>query len=338
MAGLYSGQRNDDSKDIPSHREVPHLSLARQPRIVFVSGPTATGKSEFAIKMCEKFGGEIVNADSIQFYAGLDIGSAKPTDADFKRAHHHLFSVKGVGETINASEYRKLFLTTIKERSRFADTFFVVGGSGFYLKGVLHGHFDTPTPTQEIRLQVNVWLKQIGALAAFEWLTNLDPLFASKISANDIYRIGRARENYLMTGQTPSQIRDSFRSTPIGYRHTLICLFQNRDEHKQSVSHRTQQMLRLGLIEETSSLLKVSPAGWAPLRSVGYKQCADFLQNSESKDTLGEKINQATHNLIKRQLTWFRAQPEAIWFETNHSNNAAQNWLSEFLCKPAYST
>lgn len=288
--------------------------ITAKPKLTFVVGPTASGKSAWAMHEAIRLNGEIVNADSVQIYKGLDIGAAKPSNDDRKKVPHHLFDLVEPNETFTAGDYRRAALKVITERA-VTTPLFIVGGSGFYLQALENGMFDVGPVSPEIAKKVDSWA-QTGEV--FEQLKKVDPASAQKINSNDHYRLGRALAVSLSEGRPFSKLQREFESDS---RHKLNTEYEivkigfapDRGELRKRVEARTAGMLKAGFINEVKSLLARGYGESKALGSVGYKECVDFLAGRLKQEDLAAAIVTSTMQLAKRQLTWFKRDREIKW-------------------------
>jgi tRNA dimethylallyltransferase len=303
-------------------------------KVVFVVGPTASGKSELALRLAEKFQGAIINCDSIQLYKSVNIGSAKPSPEDFARAPHFLFDVVPEGQEITAGWYHREFFATIKSLEGKFPVVFVVGGTGFYFQAIEKGMYSIGAANPDIQRQVEAELEEEGgAECLYQELVRQDPATAEKISANDHYRLGRAIEMMRTHGRPVSEIKKEFaeQAEPFPYPLLKLGLKADREALAPRVELRTQKMLSAGLLKEVRGLLQRGFAEWSPLRSVGYKECVDFLQGRIADEKqLFELIVQNTLRLAKRQRTWFRRDSDIVWVSPEEFSTAEAH-LTKFL-------
>jgi tRNA dimethylallyltransferase len=298
------------------------------PELLFIVGPTAGGKSDFAVELCEseaaQIKSEILNCDSVQFFAGVEIGAAKPSADLLARVPHHLIGHLPLGATYTAGEFRRDALQVIEQRSREGvERLVAVGGSGFYVQALEKGMYDVPKIPDEIRLGVERDLEEKGLAALHLELKNRDPGAAEKINPADQYRIGRALEVLRadLGGRTLTQIREQFaseaaraaESTPPLFRVRKIGLFVPRDVLRDRVVARTRKMLESGLIEEVRGLRAQGLHNWSPLQSVGYKEVGAYLDGTLSQTDLEPAIVTSTMQLAKRQMTWFKRDVSIEW-------------------------
>lgn len=275
-----------------------------------VVGPTASGKSDLTLGLAERFGGAILNCDSLQFYERLDIGTAKPSREERARVPHHLFDCVPPGQVLTAGDYRRLALDTLE---RLHGPVFGVGGSGFYIQALEKGMFDVPKPKAEVETATRARVEAAGLPAAYEELRTRDPEYAARVKPQDAYRITRALVLMDDAGRTVTEVRAAFAPRPFPYPLLKVGLRPTRDDLLPRVRARTARMLADGLIDETRALVDEGWGDWPPLQSVGYKECVQFLRGEVARADLEALIVEKTMQLAKKQRTWFQRDPEIAW-------------------------
>lgn len=298
--------------------------------VAFILGPTASGKTNLAIQAAKKLGGEIINADSIQVYRSLDIGSAKPTKEELAMVPHHLIGHLREGSSYTAGEFRRDVLNVIEKRSKAGvNKFYIVGGSGFYIKALINGLYQIPDVPEEIQNQV----KSEDIKDLYEELKKVDPVAAEKISANDSYRIMRAVEVFRATGEPFSSFKDKFKETDDKFPHKFIKIGLRTEKEKlrERVVARTHKMLQEGLIAEVKILLSNGLQDWDALASVGYKETVMFLNAQLTEDQLPQEIVKNTMALIKRQMTWFKKDQDMTWFDVFDPTEKIVQFMEEAM-------
>ncbi len=276
-------------------------------QIIFVQGPTASGKSNWAMTEAKKTQSIIINCDSIQFYRGMDIGSAKPSFKEQNEIPHFLIDVANPDQPVNAAHFRNLALEVIDQWYTKAQIF-VVGGSGFYFQALEYGVFDSPPTDSDLLGQLKKSKSDL-----YQELLRVDPEAAKTISSADHYRIERALTVFLQTGQTLSSLKNKFlkNKTPFPYPIKKIGLQpQNLLEH---IRLRTDRMLKDGLIDEVTLLRQKGFGKSRALQSVGYKECQMYLDEQITKQELLELIVLHTRQLAKKQMTWFKRDKQIVW-------------------------
>jgi tRNA dimethylallyltransferase len=283
------------------------------PLLVVVVGPTASGKTLLSLALAERFGGEIVSCDSVALYRAFDIGTAKPTAAERARAPHHMIDVADPAEAVTAGDYARrarAVLGDIRERRKLP---IVVGGTGLYLRALLDGLFTGPQRSEELRKRLRERAGVRGAGPLHKILLRLDPAAAEKIHANDVPKIIRAIEVCLAAKAPMTQLWNESRNALNGFRIFRLGLNPERTLLYDRINQRCQQMFDGGLIEETDTLLqKYGDSAW-PLSSLGYKQAVQFLRGELTRPQALEAAQQVHRNYAKRQMTWFRREPEMQW-------------------------
>ena len=307
------------------------------PRVVVIAGPTGTGKTQLALKAVREFGGEIINADSVQVFRGLDIGAAKPSASEMRQCPHHLYSHRPEGSSYTAGDYRRDALQVLEERRRAGtQNFFVVGGSGFYIQALLKGMYPVPPSNPEVKAKIRKNIEQYGLSWAFQELKDRDPLSAQRIGPNDEYRLVRALD-VLLSGshKTLEEVRQSFQVEVPPFLYTVIGLQRRRGRLRDILNTRAAQMISIGLLEEVQALLHRGFRDWPPLSSVGYREALSFLDGQiASRGDLQEAIVQSSMKLAKKQTTWFRRDESVCWFDPDHSKEAPLSHIEEFLESP----
>jgi tRNA dimethylallyltransferase len=283
-------------------------------KIVVISGPTASGKSDTAVALASRIGGEVVNADSMQVYRGMDIGTAKPSWMDMSRVAHHMLDVVDPDEDFNAAIYRRMAVPIIGEIAGRGRTALIVGGTGLYIRALIGGIFDCPPSDAHLRKKLVAMYEELGPEALHSRLDEFDPETARSIHPNDRVRVTRALEIIHLTGQRPSRLADAHRFGQRVFDVLYLCLDVERQELYRRIDRRSCKMVEAGLVEETSSLLA---AGFGPelkpMKGLGYRHMVDYLQGVYSLDEAVAALQRDTRRYAKRQMTWFRKVPEALW-------------------------
>jgi tRNA dimethylallyltransferase len=299
--------------------------------LIVIGGPTASGKSSLAVELARHFDGEILNADSMQVYRDMDVGTAKPSIAERKGIPHHLLDVVDPDEDFNAAIYRALAVPCLKKIASKEKLCFVVGGTGLYIKTLLGGLIDCPPPVQALRLELHQEWDKHGSDVLYERLRLLDPESALKIHPHDKIRVVRALEIIHLTHERPSSLmrRHGFRNSP--FRALKICLQMDRKHLYHRIDERCRVMIEHGLVGETERLLRkgYSP-DLKPMMSLGYRHMVKYLEGSWDLDESLRRLRADTRRYAKRQLTWFRADPEVIWMVPERIDNIIKT-IDEFI-------
>jgi tRNA dimethylallyltransferase len=286
---------------------------AREPLLGVILGPTASGKTALSLALAEKFSGEIVNCDSVAMYREFDVGTAKPSVAERARAPHHLFDCVDPTHFMTAGEYvrqARQVLAEIKSRQRLP---IVVGGTGLYLRALLEGLFPGPQRSEELRERLRESAASRGPDHLHRILQRLDRAAAEKVHANDIPKLIRAIEVCLASRQKMSELWQKGRDPLQGFRILRVGLDPDRAALYERINRRAREMFETGLIEETKSLLEKYATAARPLASLGYKQVVQLLRSELTRDQAIQAAQQAHRNYAKRQMTWFRREPEVRW-------------------------
>lgn len=276
-------------------------------KIFIISGPTASGKSSLALELASNFNLEIVNADSLQIFKGMDIGTAKPSLDEQKLVKHHLIDIVNPWDDYSNSNYQSDADNAINSINSIP---IVCGGSGFYIKSLMYGIFKIPkvTPNNDFF----ELLKNSTKETLYAKLQSIDPETAHRFHANDTYRTNRALEVYYSTGQTMSYYREQHNETP-RYDFVFIVLTPDKKLLKKNIFDRTNSMIKNGLIDEVKNLLEISPTkNVKAYKSIGYNEIITYLDQKISLEEAIEQINNNTYHLAKRQVTWFKKQNNII--------------------------
>ena len=285
-------------------------------KIIILAGPTASGKTSLSLRLAEHLGAEVVNADSMQVYRRMDIGTAKPGAEERKRVVHHLLDVAEPDEEFNAALYRSLALPVLRALDSRGKMGLVVGGTGLYLKSLLGGLFHCPPKDPALRASLQLEYERLGSLRLHERLRLLDPESARKIHPNDHIRVTRALEIIALAKRSPSQLIQEHRFGERAFRALKLCLKVDREILYRRIDERSEKMVKTGLIEETEDLLRngYSP-DLKPMMALGYKHMVRYLRGIWSLEEALRKLARDTRRYAKRQLTWFRADPEMVWVD-----------------------
>lgn len=286
-----------------------------RPKVAVLAGPTAVGKTAVAVDLARQLGAEIVNADSLQVYRELDIGTAKPTPEERALVPHHLVDVVNPDEPYDAARYSQDARRVIAQLCARGVPPLIVGGTGLYIKALLHGLFGEGEAAPEVRQRLRQELQALGLAALYDRLRQADPETARRLAPGDTYRVVRALEVVEATGRPLSVFlaEHAFRDSP--YETVKIGLVRPRDELYARIDQRVNLMLAAGWLEEVRRLLKRYGGQIKPLQSLGYRHLVAFLKGEADWDEAVARIKQDTRRYAKRQLTWFRADPEVRWFQ-----------------------
>ena len=288
-------------------------SLKNYP-VVFIVGPTCTGKTELSVYLSSLFKGKIINADSLQFYKYMDIGTSKPSVDFLKKQDHYLISHIMPPHIYTAGEFYKTARNLLKKfLSNY--TCFVVGGSGFYLQALEKGCYPAPVVSSSIRNQLLEEVKIKGLEHLYKELVQKDPDYAQRVHSNDPYRVVRALSIIRGCSQKISDIQKKFKEDSLPYTLLKIGLTASSDTLKKRIQWRVKNMLQQGLLKEVQFLCDQGWENFPPLKSVGYKEALLCLKGKISQEELYDQIVQRTMKLVKKQKTWFKRDSNIRWYD-----------------------
>jgi tRNA dimethylallyltransferase len=292
---------------------VAAVSAQPDPLAVLLLGPTGSGKTALSIALGEQFGGEIVSCDSVAVYRGMDMGTAKPSSEERARLPHHLIDVAEPNEPFTAGEYSRQARAALREIAARGRLPIVTGGTGLYLRALTEGLFTGPARQEKLRARLARSRERHGEGWLHRLLARLDPASAARIHANDTPKLIRAIEVCLAAHKPLSEVLA--RDPLTGFRLLRIGLNPPRQALYDRLNRRAAAMFAAGLVEETRGLL----ARYGPVKaldSLGYRQALTVLDSEESLPHAVAAAQQGHRNYAKRQLTWFRREPEVHWIES----------------------
>ncbi|MCE5322296.1 tRNA (adenosine(37)-N6)-dimethylallyltransferase MiaA [bacterium] len=286
--------------------------------MIAIVGPTAVGKTAVAIELTALIGGEIVSADSMAIYKGMDIGTAKPTAEEQLRARFHLIDVADPAESFNVGEFQRLAHDAIDDISHRNPPAIIVGGSGLYVRAAIDGLDESiPADNKEFRQRMVEQARLYGNEYVHGMLAKVDPVSAQRIHPNNLKRVIRALEIYDLTGSRPSDVfeKDSRRESRYPDAR-FFGLTMDRKMLYARVEDRVDMMIDTGLVEEVSRLIcsGIDPDTTA-MQGLGYKEIAGYLRGEYGFDKAVELLKKNTRRFAKRQYTWFRADPRVQWID-----------------------
>lgn len=283
--------------------------------VYFVVGPTAVGKTAFAIELAKYLNAEIISADSRQFYVEMKIGTARPSEAELKEVEHHFIANLSIHDNYNVSDFEQDALQVLDLLFLTKDTAVVVGGSGLYLEALAYGIDDLPDASIEIRMELKQLYDREGIKALQKKLQKLDPVFYTEIDIHNPKRLLRALEVCLSSGNKYSDMR----SGKIKKRHfdiKWIGLDQERAKLYDRINLRVDKMVENGLLEEVKRLYAQRKLN--ALNTVGYKEFFLWLEGGETYEWALEKVKTNSRRYAKRQMTWFRKNEDIHWFDVDN--------------------
>lgn len=275
---------------------------------LILTGPTGSGKSALALDLAERLNAEIVSADSMTLYRGMDIGTAKPSAAERARVPHHLIDVLNPAESANVAWWLREAGRVVGEIESRGRTALIVGGTPFYLKAIICGLFDSPPADQELRRALEEEAERSGPLALHTQLAQVDPISAGRLHPNDVRRVVRAMEVYRLTGKPLSEWQKQSwwdGQEPQFSPNQCLCLDLPRDVLYDRINARVDAMFAAGWVDEVRRLEAMSPGREASM-ALGYREIGLHLNGSASLQETIDEIKMRTRQFAKRQLTWFR--------------------------------
>ncbi len=294
--------------------------MRKQKPVIVIVGPTASGKTDVSIELAGQFNGEIISADSRQFYESMDIGTAKPTNADMSRVPHHLINVARPEDIWSLARFKEAALECIEEIQNKNKLPFVVGGTGQYIWGLVEGWTVPSEPVdRQLRECLEGWGRELGAERIHSMLQRLDPAAAAFIQMENVRRNIRALEVIFSSGRRFSEQR--LKQPPDGLRFIMLGIQWDRLSLYQRVDKRIEIMMNIGFLEEVRHLLNsgIDPQSSA-LSAIGYRELTDYLMGKHSLEEAITLIKRNTRQYIRRQANWFKNDdPRITWFEAGEN-------------------
>jgi len=287
------------------------MTIDSNPLLIVITGPTAVGKTTLAIEIAKAFFSEILSADSRQFYKEMRIGTASPSSIELKAVPHHFIGHISIHDEYNVSRYEEDALKMLDQLFTHNHQVILTGGSGLYIKAVCHGIDELPDPDNGLRTELKELYHNVGIEALQDKLKELDPEYFDEVDRSNPKRLLRAIEVCLTTGVTYSSLRKN-KPKPRKFKYVKIGLTLDRQELYHRINHRVDRMMDEGFLSEAKTLF--SNRHLNALNTVGYKELFDHIEGTISLGEAVEKIKTSTRRYAKRQITWFRKDPEIIWF------------------------
>ena len=300
--------------------------------LIVIAGPTASGKSALALHLAEALGGELVSCDSVAIYRGLDIGSAKSSHAERTRISHHALDLLTPDQPANAGDYARSARAALVNTRQRGSVPIVAGGTGLYLRALLHGLAPAPPRDEDLRKRLH---SIAGRRSLYTLLQRFDPVIATKVHANDTPKLIRSLEVMLLARKPQTEQWAQGREALKGFKVVEIGLNPPRAALYARINQRAAAMFSAGLLEETAAVVRTYGRDAPALRSLGYAQALAVLEGRQSLAEAVAEAQQGHRNYAKRQLTWFRREPAVRWIEGFGDNDAVQAevlaWVRQHL-------
>ena len=299
--------------DVEAEGDVDRLArLSDEGLLVAIVGPTASGKTELAVQLAQRIGGEVVSADSVQVYRRFDIGSGKPTGEELARAPHHLIDVVDPGDAIDAARYADLASRAIDDIRARGKRPIVCGGTFLWVKALLFGLADAPPANAEVRARHQAIVLEKGRSELHRLLAEVDARSAARLHQNDVLRVSRALETFELTGETMSALHERHAFREVRHPAKLVARRVEPEELTARIATRVEGWLEAGWVEEVAALVDGGFGEARAMGSVGYREVRAHVRGEMPRAALGESIVRATRVFARRQRTWL-GHAEVMW-------------------------
>ena len=289
---------------------------------LFLTGATASGKTQVGVRLAQTLDAEIASVDSMAIYRGMDIGTAKPTAEQRAEVPHHLIDIVDPCDSFSVAQYREAALAVVDDARQRGKRVVFVGGTPLYLKALLRGIFEGPPADWEFRRAIESEVEEHGVEALHERLRLVDPLSAHKLHPRDKRRLIRALEVHHVTGKPISHLQLEFDEPPAFPDRPVFALHWERPRLHQRIDERVEGMFAAGLIDEVESLLaRYGQLGQTAGQAVGYREVIEFLQGTRDREETVEAVKARTRQFARRQETWFRSLEECQWIEREEGDS-----------------
>lgn len=288
--------------------------MGEKGKLIVLIGPTAVGKTKLSIELAKKYNGEIISGDSMQIYKGMDIGTAKITDAEMDGIPHYLIDIKNPDESFSVAEFQQLVRQRIEEIQGRGKLPMIVGGTGLYIQSVIYDYQFTDAPSDEVfRKELEKRTKEEGKETIYQELLRVDPEAGEKIHPNNVRRVIRALEIFRCTGKTMTEYQED-QIPNLLYKVALIGLTMDREELYNRINHRVDKMMSQGLLDEVRRLHASEFRDCQSIQAIGYKELYRYLDGNITLEDAIEELKRNSRRYAKRQLTWFRNKMNVQWF------------------------
>ena len=302
-----------------------------KPKVIVICGPTASGKTKLSIELAKKINGEIISADSMQIYKGMNIGTAKVTKEEMQGIKHYLIDIVSPDERYSVADFKKDAEKSIKEILKKNKVPIIVGGTGLYIDSIINGIEYNETNTNfQYREELEKIASREGLEKLYELAMKIDKEATNKISKNDKKRIFRILEIYKSTGKTKTELEIESRKKGTKYSFFVFGTNMDREKLYSKINLRVDKMLEEGLIEEVKEIFEKYKTFPTSMQGIGYKELKEYLDGICTKEEAIDKIKMETRRYAKRQITWFKRNKNIIWLDMQDSN-MMQNHLNTIL-------
>jgi tRNA dimethylallyltransferase len=307
--------------------------LKQKEKLIVLIGPTAVGKTATSISLAKEFNAEIISGDSMQIYKGMDIGTAKITEAEMEGVPHHLIDIREPEDSFSAAEFQEIVREKISEIHSRGKLPMIVGGTGLYIQSVIFDYQFTDAPGDEgYRRKLEKKAEEAGNVEIHAELEKVDPKAAASIHPNNIRRVIRALEVYHCTGKTMTEYQER-QQNELLYDVAIIGLTMDRELLYSRIDYRVDLMMEQGLLQEVQSLYNNGLRDVQSIQAIGYKEIYEYLDGKVTLEDAIENLKQNSRRYAKRQLTWFRNKMDVEWFDMTNTreNNKKIEEITEFV-------
>ncbi|PRO65158.1 tRNA (adenosine(37)-N6)-dimethylallyltransferase MiaA [Alkalicoccus urumqiensis] len=302
-----------------------------KPKILVIAGPTAVGKSAFALEAAEALNGEIINGDSMQVYRGMNIGTAKPSGEELSRVRHHLIDIKSPDENYTAAQFKEDAENAVRDIAGRGKLPIIVGGTGMYLQSFLYNYsFQSSGENKALRAELEQIAESEGNAPLYERLKQKDPVRAQNIHPNNVHRVIRALE-IVEENHDFSTAEEEESSSP--YDFTLGVLTMERENLYDLINKRVDLMIEQGLLEEVQKLLDEGFRDCRAMKAIGYKEIIPYLDGGMELEEAAALLKRNSRRFAKRQWTWFRNKMQADWFDVTGEREVKHKEILRYLHK-----
>jgi tRNA dimethylallyltransferase len=308
----------------PASQKEKLIPRIKKKKIIVIAGPTAVGKTQLSLVIAKAIGGEIISADSMQVYRGMDIGTAKVSLEERREVPHHLIDSRDLDESFNVVEFYHEASQAIKEIFDKGGVPIIVGGTGFYIHTLMYGPPSGPSSVPQVRKQLEEEMKEKGAQALYERLRELDPEYAVTITQRDRHKIVRALEIISVTKEKVSNLAPTFSENRNLYDFRCWFLYLPKELLYPQIDRRCEEMVTKGFIEEVKRLKREGLSNNSiACQAIGYRQCLEYLQTAQGEKEWEEFVatfKRISRRYAKRQFTWFRKEPLFRWLNVANTS------------------